>query len=60
MKEKNIKVLINGKRFSQQDMNVWKKSRLKKSIQNFTYKNSTKCNVIRDEQEINKDKSSIF
>ena len=31
MKEKNIKVLINGKRFSQQDMNVWKKSRLKKA-----------------------------
>lgn len=31
MKENNIKVLINGKRFSQQDMNVWKKSRLKKA-----------------------------
>lgn len=31
MKEKNIKVLIDGKNFSQRDLAVWKKSRLKKA-----------------------------
>ncbi len=31
MKEENIKVLINGKQFTKRDMNVWKKSRLKKA-----------------------------
>lgn len=36
------------------------KIQIEKSIQNFAYKNPTKCNVIRNEQEINEDKSSIF